>query len=180
MSCDDGFYDLYLAPLESRMLRTVHRVLRDPDAARDALQDALVRIWQRRDVVRRHPRPEALLLRICLHAAVDAVRREARRRETTDVGALEERTGEPGGGPLASLADRERRQAVLAAIARLPHQQALAVLMRIVEEQPYARVAQVLGCSPITARIHVMRARSRLRRLLAPKGPGGTGRGGPL
>lgn len=175
MSCDDGFYDLYLAPIENRMLRTVHRLLRDPDAARDALQDALVRIWQRREAVRRHPNPEALVLRICLHAAVDAIRRRGRRPETAGV-ALEERAGEPGRGPEASLANREQREAVLAAIAHLPHQQALAILMRIVEEQPYPEVAQALGCSPITARIHVMRARSRLSRLLADLAPGKRGR----
>lgn len=174
MSCDDGFYDLYLAPLEGRMLRTVHRVLRDPDAARDALQDALVRIWQRRGAVRRHPNPEALLLRICLHAAIDAIRRQGRRPEKSGVD-LPARAAGPGRGPEASLADRERRQAVLEAIAQLPHQQALAILLRIVEEQPYAEVAEGLGCSPITARIHVMRARSRLSRLLAHLAPGKRG-----
>lgn len=174
MSCDDGFYDLYLAPIESRMLRTVHRVLRDPDAARDAVQDALVRIWQRREAVRGHPNPEALVLRMCLHAALDAIRRRDRRPETAGA-ALEERAGEPGRGPDASLAAREQREAVLEAIAQLPHQQALAIVMRIVEERPYDEVAQALDCSPITARIHVMRARARLSRLLADLVPGKRG-----
>ena len=159
------------------MLRSIRRVLRDPDAAQDALQDALVRIWGCREVVRRHPHPEALLLRIGLNAALDVVRREGRRRETKGGVALEEHAAATGPGPEASLADRERGEAILAAIARLPHQQALAVLTRIVQEQPYWEVAQVLGCSAVTARIHVMRGRSRLCRLLAPwaPAPGGGG-----
>jgi DNA-directed RNA polymerase specialized sigma24 family protein len=50
--------------------------------------------------------------------------------------------------------------------------------MRVVEEQPYAVVARALGCAEITARIHVMRGRSRLRRLLAPLAPERTRIGG--
>jgi RNA polymerase sigma factor (sigma-70 family) len=165
---DDGaFYERYLGPLEGRMLRTVRRVVRDPDLARDALQDAVVRLWQHRERLRRHPNPEALVVRVCFHAAIDAVRRGQRRRETAAVD-LDGRPGAPGRGPSDALEQRERHEAVVGAIAALPRQQALAVLMRVVEEQPYAVVARALGCAEITARIHVMRGRSRLRRVLAP------------
>jgi RNA polymerase sigma-70 factor (ECF subfamily) len=170
---DDCFYERHLAPLERRMLRTVHRVLHDPDAARDALQDALVRIWERRHVVETHPHAEALVLRICLHAAIDALRRLGRRRETTGL-AMEGLPAATGRGPDASHEHDEQRAAVLAAIAELPRQQALAVVLRLVEERPYPEVAQVMGCSPVTARIHVMRGRSQLRRLLAPLVPSST------
>lgn len=166
MTGDDPFYDRYLAPLERRMLQTVQRVLRDREAARDALQDALVRIWERRGVVAEHPHPQALLLRICYHAAIDALRRRCRQRETTGL-ALDEWLAAPDRGPQTACDHEERRRAVLAGIAQLPQQQALAVLLRSLEERPYAEVARVMGCSPVTARIHAMRARSRLRRLLS-------------
>jgi RNA polymerase sigma-70 factor (ECF subfamily) len=171
LSGDDEFYQQYLAPLESRMLRSVHRLLRDPELARDALQDALVRIWRSRDVVLRHPRPDALLLRICINAAFDALRHAGRRNATNAAAFFEAHARAPGCGPEAILEDRERREAVLAALARLPRQQALAVLLHLVQEQPYAEVAEIMGCSQVTARIHVMRARHRLRRLLAPWAP---------
>jgi RNA polymerase sigma factor (sigma-70 family) len=174
---DDGFYERYLEPLEGRMLRTVRRVVRDPDLARDALQDAVVRLWQHRERLRRHPNPEALAVRVCFHAAIDAVRRGQRRRETADVD-LEGRPGAPGRSPCDALEQQEQHEAVVRAIAGLPRRQALAVLMRVVEEQPYAVVARALGCAEITARIHVMRGRSRLRRLLAPLAPERTRIGG--
>ena len=170
MNDDDLFYERYIEPFEARMLRAVRRVVRDPDLARDALQDAVVRLWQHRDRVRRHPNPEALALRVGLHSAIDVVRRGLRRRETGDV-VLETRPAGPGRGPSESLERREQYEAVVGAIARLPRQQALAVLMRVVEEQSYAAVARALGCREITARIHVMRGRSRLRRVLAPLAP---------
>ncbi len=159
------------------MLRAVRRVVHDPDAARDALQDALVRLWQRRDVVRGHPNPEALVLRVCLHAAIDATRRGWRRRETSD-DLPEARAEGRDQGPAAALEREERYEAVLEAVARLPRRQAVAVVMRAVEDEPYAVIAQALGCAEVTARIHVMRARARLGRLLAHLAPetSGTGR----
>ena len=171
MDDDDLLYERCIEPLEGRMLRTVRRVVRDPDLAQDALQDAVVRLWQHRDRVRRHPNPEALVLRVCLHAAIDAVRRGQRRRETGGVD-LEDRPGAAGRGPSEALEQREQHEVVVRAIAQLPRQQALAVLMRVVEEQPYAAVARALGCAEITARSHVLRGRSRLRRVLAPLAPG--------
>jgi len=167
---DDRFYERYVEPFETRMLRAVRRVVRDPELARDAVQDAVVRLWQHRDRVRRHPNPEALVLRVGLHSAIDAVRRGLRRRETGDA-ALEARPAPAGGGPGESVERREQHEAVVGALARLPRQQALAVLMHVVEEQPYAAVARALGCAEITARVHVMRGRARLRRVLAPLAP---------
>jgi len=177
LSGHDAFYEQFLAPLETRLFRTVSRVLRDPDAARDALQDALLRVWQQRDRVRAHPNPEALIVRIGYHAAIDAVRRERRRPVAAD-DALERIPDAASPGPLATLARAETRRAVLEAIARLPHQQALAVLMRVVEQEPYAALAQALGCAEITARIHVMRGRAKLGRLLAHLAPAAGAGGG--
>ena len=80
--------------------------------------------------------------------------------------------------PSDALERREQREAVLEAIAQLPPRQALAVLMRVVEEQPYAVIASALGCAEITARIHLMRGRARLGRLLAHLAPDQGRKGG--
>ena len=52
----------------------------------------------------------------------------------------------------------ETRTAVLAAIERLGSRQASAILLKAVEDESYANVAQALGCSEATARVHVQRA----------------------
>jgi RNA polymerase sigma-70 factor (ECF subfamily) len=166
---DEAFYEEYLAPLETRMLRTVWRVVHDEDTARDALQDAMVVTWRRRDRVRAHPNPPALILRICVHAAIDAVRKG--RRRGVEVELPETLTVRPSRGPAAAFEARDLRRQVRAAIGRLPTKQATAVLMRVLEERPYRAVAEALECAEVTARIHVMRGRARLGRLLAHLAP---------
>lgn len=167
----DAFYDTYLAPLETRMLRAVWRVVRDPDRSRDALQDALAIVWRKRDRIRAHPNPQALILRICLDAALDMLRRSRRRNRHLELDP--EPLPEPPApaGPLETAQERELREHVREAITRLPGKQAVAVLMRVVQEEDYPAIAAALGCAEATARVHVTRGRARLARLLAHLAP---------
>jgi RNA polymerase sigma factor (sigma-70 family) len=65
------------------------------------------------------------------------------------------------------LVGKEIETEVLDAISRLPEKQAVAVLMRIVQEEPYDAIAQAMGCSESTVRIHVSRGRARLSQWLS-------------
>ncbi len=170
-SGDDAFYDTYLAPLETRMLRTAWRITRDPDRARDALQDAMARIWKHRERVRCHPNPPALVLRITIQAAID-VRRRERRWWQIGEGAMPRAVGADGGSDPGATAERgETRSLVLDAIAGLPERQAAAVMMRVMEDQPYETIAAALGCAEATARVHVLRGREKLKHLLQALAP---------
>ncbi|MGV8038585.1 MAG: RNA polymerase sigma factor [Thermoanaerobaculaceae bacterium] len=177
-SSGDAFYKTFLAPMEARMLRAVWRVVRDPDRSRDALQEALATIWRKRDRIRTHPNPEALVLRICLDAALDALRKARRSSRHLELvpGPLPELP--TPAGPAEVAQERELRDQVREAIARLPGKQAVAVLMRVVQEEDYPAIAAALGCAQATARVHVMRGRARLERLLAHLVPGGRKPGG--
>jgi len=165
-SSDDVFYDTYLAPLETRMLRTAWRITRDPDRARDALQDAMARVWTHRERIRAHPNPGALVLRISIHAAIDVLRRERRRRRAEESAVPTAWRGSPPAGPAVAAERSEVRALVLDAVARLPAKQAAAVTLRVLEEQPYEAIAAALGCAEPTARVHVLRGREKLKRLL--------------
>jgi RNA polymerase sigma factor (sigma-70 family) len=165
-SSDDVFYDTYLAPLETRMLRAAWRITRDPDRARDALQDAMARVWTHRERIRAHPNPGALVLRISIHAAIDVLRREHHRRRAEESAVPTAWRASPLAGPAVAAELSEVRALVLDAVARLPAKQAAAVTLRVLEEQPYEAIASALGCAEPTARVHVLRGRDKLKHLL--------------
>lgn len=164
-------YDQLVRPMESRMMRSIWRIVRDKEAAEDALQDALAVIWKKRDTVARHPNPQALILRISVDAAYDAVRK-IRRRLGHEVQGLPEDAPD-GAAPAVTKASEDRglRAAVLEAISRLPKRQATAALLHLVEEQSYREVARAMGCSESTARVHVLRGRAALARRLCRERP---------
>lgn len=174
-------YDALVRPLEPRLMRTVWRIVRRKEAAEDALQDALATIWKKRETVARHPHPEALILRIAVAAAIDALRRDRRRLRHEAPGLADDRA-EDGAPPVTKgVEDRDLRAAVLEAIGGLPRRQATAVVLHIVEERSYEEVARAMGCSETTVRVHVLRGRANLARRLARERPdiaAGSGRPG--
>ena len=167
---DEIFYARFVAPLEARMMRTVWRIVREQDLAQDTLQEALAVVWKRRQVIRSHPNPEALIIRMCIDAAYDCLRgMQRRRRIEAAEDAIPAGHRAEGGGMSQSQESAEHE--VRRAVGRLPANQAVALLLRVVEDQPYLAIAAALGCSETTARIHVMRARHRLGRWLAHMAP---------
>ncbi len=168
--CEE-IYEKLITPLESRMMRSIWRVVRSPELADDAIQDALTIIWKKLDTVRRHPNPEALILKICLNAACDALRKHRRSLRHEEISTLSNTPCPSDQGGANALAAMELEAEVLEAIGRLPEKQALAVLMRIVQEESFDVIAAALGCSEITARIHVSKGRARLQKWLAHLNP---------
>jgi RNA polymerase sigma-70 factor (ECF subfamily) len=164
-------YDTLVRPMEARMMRSIWRIVRQRETAEDALQDSLTVIWRKRDTVARHPNPQALILRISVAAAYDAVRK-SRRRLSHEIPGLPDQPADASAAPVTKESeDRSLRAAILEAIGRLPKRQATAALLHIVEEQPYEEIARGMGCSETTVRVHVMRARAALVRRLVRHRP---------
>ena len=149
------------------MMHSIWRIVREREAAEDALQDALTVVWKKRDAVARHPKPEALILRIAVSAAYDAVRKNRRRLRHEIPGLPDERVDDTATPVAKGIEDKGLRAAIMGAIGRLPERQATAVLLHIVEELSYEDIARAMACSESTVRVHVMRGRAVLARRLA-------------
>jgi RNA polymerase sigma-70 factor (ECF subfamily) len=164
-------YEHIVRPIEDRMIRSIWRVVRNPQDAEDAMQDALVVVLKQWDRIGRHPNPQSLVLKICIDAAYDVTRRRLRHARIAELsqGAI----GQAGVSqlPTEAIVSREQYTEIVTAIHRLPRQQATAMLMRALQGQPYEEIAAVLGCTEATARKHVARSRQRLRILLAHLDP---------
>lgn len=157
-----------IAPVKDRMFATVWRILRHPQDAEDALQNALVTVWRRRSQLKSHPAPHALILRICADAAIDQFRR--RRRDHVDVDMLEDHLPSTDSSPLEGLIREENLDIVMVAISRLSPKQSTAIVMKYMLNESHTNIAEALGCSKETVREHLARGRARLGRLLGHLG----------
>lgn len=164
-------YESLIGPIEDKMIRSIWRVVRDPDDAEEAFQEALATVWKRLDKIARHPNPHALILKICINAAYDVLHRKMRRRRREELKAIPAEIPDPKPSPAERLSGQEERAEIIRAIRQLPRKQAEAALMRFVQELSYQEIAQALGCSEVTVRTHIARARTRLSKLLAHLAP---------
>jgi hypothetical protein len=65
-------YDRIVRPIQDRMIRAIWRIVQD---AEDAMQNALAITRTRWERVRGHIRPQAQIMKICIDAAYDVLRR---------------------------------------------------------------------------------------------------------
>lgn len=164
---EKAIYEQLIAPIESQMMRTIWRVVRHPQLAEDTLQDALTTIWIKLKRIQRHPHPQALILKICLNAAYDSLRKTRRSQKVKDPAFIQKFSSSFKEAIPQELEREEMKGEIHNAIGQLPRKQAVAVLMRVVQEQPYHVIAQTMNCSETTVRIHVSRGRKRLNQRLA-------------
>lgn len=164
-------YDTLINPIEERMIRSVWRIVRDPDDFEDAFQEALATVWKRLAQIRRHPNPSALVLRICVNAAYDVLRKKTKLRRREELNAIPESYPDAAPSPHEQLRGKCEETEIFQAIGQLPRNQAEAVLLRFVQDLSYPEIAQALGCSENTARQHIARARARLCEMLAHLAP---------
>ena len=160
-----------ITPLQDKMIRSIWRIVRDPQAAEDTLQDVLTIIWKRLDRILNHPNPQALILKICINPACDTLRKRVRIHEREFQNYPQCRESGTGSLIQSEIEAKGLERQILKAIGRLPRKQSAAVLMRIIQDHNYETIAQVLGCSETTARIHVSKGRAKLSKWLAPLNP---------
>jgi RNA polymerase sigma-70 factor (ECF subfamily) len=144
------------------------RVVANPDDALDATQEALIAVA--RGIQRFDGRAAftTWLYRVATNAALDEVRRRDRRpRPVSEV---------PEPGPSSStLEDRVGAAIdVDAALATLPEEFRVAVVLRDLCDLDYAEIAEVLDVPPGTVRSRIARGRAALATALGnPKTPNG-------
>jgi RNA polymerase sigma-70 factor (ECF subfamily) len=131
--------------------------------AEDVVQEAFVRFW-------RHQRnlpgePMALLVTSVRRAAFDLARRESRRTAREDRAMADADDHVPIFD--AALDGDERRDAIEAALGRLPLEQRDVLVLKIWGELTFDEIAQQLGLSPNTAASRYRYALAALRRELS-------------
>lgn len=124
------------------------------EEARDAAQEALLRLWKAIDDGKAIGQPDAWTFRTLYRICMDEHRWRRRVR------GLTERLK-----PAATAAEGDRTDliAVWDAVERLPPRQRLAIYLRYRADLPFDEVGEILGIAAVSARSHVSRALETLR-----------------
>ena len=99
----DAFAELARASV-TRLDRVARLILRDPELARDAVQEALIRAWHDLPGLRDPDRFDAWLHRLIANACFDQARRRRRRVIEVELDSID---GPATGDAVGALADRE-------------------------------------------------------------------------
>jgi RNA polymerase sigma-70 factor, ECF subfamily len=155
----------------AHLVRVGYRITGSLADAEDAVQEAWLRLHGLDDEGRAAIRDErAWLTTVVGRLCLDRLRSAAARREKYVGPWLPEPlvTTNEADGPLATVVrDESVRMAAMVVLERLSPPQRVAFVLHEALDQPYAAIADVLGCPEATARQHAARA----RRIVAEAAP---------
>jgi RNA polymerase sigma-70 factor (ECF subfamily) len=165
VSDEEAAYAAFFRAQFGSIVRTIHLIVHDRARAEDISQEAFLQLFRQWSRISAYDRPDAWVRRVAIRLAVRALRRDA---FWTNVRSLFL--------PRPTEMDVSVGVDVIAAVGRLPRAQRTAIVLHYYEDRPVAEIAQLLGCSEPTARVHLHRGRRRLAELLREDGGEADGR----
>lgn len=178
---DIGGLEALVRQYQVRAVRTAYLIARDRALAEDIVQAAFLRAYERIGQFDTGRPFGPWFLRSVVN---DAVKAAARRERQVSLEASPEGEGaslanllaDPGPGPDDLMEAAETRQAVWAALGKLPPVQRAAIVLRYYLGLSEVEMADELACPPGTVKWRLHAARKRLRALLRPLWSAASGR----
>lgn len=157
---------------QTRIVNYAMAIVRDPAEAEDVAQETFIRAYRSLARFRGDSSFKTWLYTVATNAARTGLERRGRRSRVED-GSLDDEAGPlPAADVPAGGADAEtalvRREAIDRALAALPPDLRVAVVLRDVEGLDYKEIAAATGAPIGTVESRIFRARRRLRPLLQP------------
>jgi RNA polymerase sigma-70 factor (ECF subfamily) len=144
------------------VLDTAMRILGDAQMAQDVHQEVFLEIWRRWHTYNGQTKWSAYFYRTTVRKALELKKRTIRE-------ALHVSRRPPGHdeeSPDHELRTAELQDCLARHLARLPKRQADVFVLSRIEGFAHDRIAEILGCSQNTVRVHLHRAMRRLAREL--------------
>jgi RNA polymerase sigma-70 factor (ECF subfamily) len=166
---DEEAFRLLVLRWEQPVFRFFERMSGSEEEARDLTQETLLRVYAGARRYRAAGRFRSWLFRIAGNLARSRQRRNSVIRWIRFDPALhDEASG--GEGADRRLEREETASEVRRALARLPHRQRQALLLRRYEEMGYREIAETMGLTQAAVESLLQRAMANLKRDLAGKG----------
>lgn len=146
---------------ETSLYRVAKTILRTDEDCADAVQEAILRAWEKRGSLRESQYFQTWLTRILINECYRVGKRRPDTVSLDNCGELIATNGEP--------VDRELRDAIL----RLPSKQRTAVVLYYIEGYSVAETAKLTRVPPGTVKSRLSKARHLLQEALSVEEQGG-------
>jgi RNA polymerase sigma-70 factor (ECF subfamily) len=146
-----------------QVLNVALRILGNTEQANDVHQEVFLAIWQRWHKYNGQVNWNGYLYRVTVRKSLECARRN-RSQAVLSQRTQEQTTRE---WPDAALKADELQQKLAACLAKLPERQAEVFVLSRIEGLKHETIAELLGCSQETVRVHLHRAMKQLARQLS-------------
>ncbi|MFN0015252.1 MAG: RNA polymerase sigma factor [Saprospiraceae bacterium] len=162
---DEQALDSLFADWHSYLYKIAYAMLRDSDAAKDAVQEVFIRIWQKRTEIEVKSTLKGYLQRAVVNQCLAVLRS---RKPTSDPEIILAALPDSAPSAYDRLQTESLEILVQAAVGQLPEQCRIIFRLSRFEELSYNEIADLLNLSPKTVENQIGKALRSLRQKLAP------------
>ena len=174
---DREAFEILYRRYEKPVLDLIYRMVMDASDAESLCQETFYRVVKARKTYKATARFKTWLFQIAVNLCRDRRRRLKHRshlslnapvRSQDDVGIeLQDCLSDPAPDAAASLESAHLESLIKAAVASLPEDEHLVVVMKEYQGMPYSEIAEVMNCPVGTLKSHNYRAHQKLKKILS-------------
>jgi len=150
-----------ILPLKDKLFRLALRITFDRAEAEDIVQDAMMRVWNKREEWPQFESIEAYCVTVVRNLAID----RSQKKEAQNLGLTPEMAEGLGtaSSPYEKLISKERMNIIHRLINGLPEKQRIIMQMRDIEGASYKEIAKVLNITEEQVKVNLFRARQKVK-----------------
>lgn len=150
-----------ILPLKNKLYRLALRITMNTGEAEDIVQDTMIRVWKKRDMLPQIESIEAYCLSICRNLSIDRSQ-----KKEAQAASLEEASEQVDNNIPADekMAHEEKLQLIRRLFNQLPEKQRTVMQLRDIEGKNYKEIAQIMNIREEDVKVTLFRARQRIRK----------------
>lgn len=155
-----AFKEKYM-PYHQKMFRIAYRLLEDNNDAEDIVQEAYIKLWNKRDELNHIENTESYCVVVLRNLCLDFLRtRNKHRMQSTEEVTIQEEKS-----LIDELENTDEISYIKTIIDQLPEQQRQIVKLRHFDEYSNEEIEEIMGLTSVNTRVLLSRARKKIKEL---------------
>lgn len=152
-------FKITVLPLRAKLLNYTRKLTDEPEDAEDAVQEVLLRLWNKRLELEQYRNIEAFAMTLTHNICIDMWRCKCNDNLSLDI----VQAASPTGTPERLLEIKDEIRLMHEIIHSLPNLQRTIMQMKDIEGYETDEIAEITGCGPEAIRSNLSRARKKVR-----------------
>lgn len=155
----------YINPVRDKMYRLALRLLTSREAAEDATQEVILKLWDRKDNIKHYANVEAFAMTVTKNYCLD----QLKLKHNNNLKIVHQNYDSGTISVHREMEVKDELSWVSRILKELPEQQQLIFQLRDVEEYEFNEIAHIMDMNHTAIRVALSRARKKIRESLTKK-----------
>ncbi|SDR85558.1 sigma-70 family RNA polymerase sigma factor [Gramella sp. MAR_2010_147] len=154
-----------LDPVKDKMYRLALRLLTSREAAEDATQEVILKLWNRKDKINHYANIEAFAMTVTKNYCLD----QLKLKQNNNLRIVHQNYESNSISLQSEIEVNDEMEWLGRIVATLPEQQKLIFQLRDIEQYDYNEIAKIMNMEQTAIRVALSRARKAIRENLIKK-----------